>query len=64
MIYLLYLFFDIILRARSMAQISAIKKMELFLGRPFLRIVLLRTDAHTVLLLSFKPSMNIYWWSG
>ena len=53
MIYLLYLFFDIILRARSMVQISAIKK-------PFLRIVLLRTAAHTVLLLSFKPSEYIF----
>ena len=63
MIYLLYLFFDIISRARSMAQISAIK-IELSLGKPFLRIVLLRTAAHTVLLLSFELSVNIYWWSA
>ena len=62
-IYLLYLFFDIISRARSMAQISAVK-MELSLGRPFLRIVLLRTAVHAVLLLSFEPNVNIYWWSG
>ena len=34
MVYLLYLFFDIISRARSMAQISAVK-MELSIGRPF-----------------------------
>ena len=45
MIYLLYLFFNIISRARSMAQISAVK-MELSFGRPFLRIVLLRIAAH------------------
>ena len=57
MIYLLYLFFDIISRARAMAQISAVK-MELSLGRPFLRIILLRTAAHAVL--SFEPSVNIY----
>ena len=63
MIYLLYLFFDIILRARSMAQISAIK-MELSFWKAFLRIVLLRTAAHAVLLLSFELSVNIYWWSG
>ena len=50
MIYLLYLFFDIISRPRSVAQISAVK-MELSLGRPFLRIVLLITAAHSVLFL-------------
>ena len=60
---MIYLLFDIILRAKSMAQIFAIK-MKLSLGRPFLRIVLLRTAAHAVLLLSFKPSVNTYWWSG
>ena len=63
MIYLLYLFFDIISRARSKAQISAVE-MELSFGRHFLRIVLLGTAAYAVLLLSFEPSVNIYWWSG
>ena len=51
------------LRARSMAHISAVK-MELFIGRAFLWMVLLRTAAHAVLLISLEPSVNIYWWSG
>ena len=46
-----------------MAHTSAVK-MELFIGRAFLWMVLLRTAAHAVLLLSLEPSVNIYWWSG
>ena len=63
MINLLYLSLEMMLRARSMAHTSAVK-MELFVGRAFLWMVLLRTAAHAVLMLSLEPSVNIYWWSG
>ena len=63
MIDLLCLFLEMMLRARSMAHTSAVK-MELFIGRAFLLIVLLRTAAYAVLLLSLELSVNIYWWSG
>ena len=40
---MIYLFFDIISRARSMALISAVE-MELSLGRPFLRTVFIKNS--------------------
>ena len=55
--------FEMMLSARSIAQTSAVK-MELSIGRAFLRIVLFRTTAHAILLLSLKPSVKIYTWSG
>ena len=60
---LLCLFSEIMLRASSMAHTSIVK-IELFIGRDFLWMVLLRTVAHAVLLLSLEPSINIYWWPG
>ena len=62
MINLLRLFSEMMVRARSMAHASAVK-MELFIGRAFLWMVLLRTVAHAVLLLSLEQSINMYWWS-
>ena len=44
-------------RARSIAQASAVK-IELSIGRAFLRIVLLKTAAYAVLLLSLEPSVK------
>ena len=49
--------------AWSIARASAVK-MELSIGRDFLRIVLFRTAAHGVLLLSLEPSMKTCWWLG
>ena len=57
------LLFDMMLRARSMAQISAVK-MELSIGRAFLWIISFRTAAHTVRLWSFEPSMKTCKWLG
>ena len=45
------------LRARSIARASAVK-IELSIGRAFLRIVLFKTAAHAVLLLSLEPSIK------
>ena len=53
----LCLLFKTMLRARSIAQASAVK-IELSIGRAFLRIVSFKTAAHTVLLLSFEPSVK------
>ena len=44
-------------RARSIAQASAVK-IELSIGRAFLRIVLFKKAAHAVLLLSLEPSVK------
>ena len=51
------------LRARSIARASAVK-IELSIGRAFLRIVLSKTAAHTVLLLSLEPSVKTLRRSG
>ena len=48
---------EMMLRARSIAHTSAVK-MELSIGRAFLRIILFLTAAHAVLLLSFEPSVK------
>ena len=45
------------LKARSITWASAVK-IELSIGRAFLRTVLLKTDAHAVLLLSLDPSVK------
>ena len=45
------------LRARSIALASAVK-IELPFGSAFLRIVLFKTAAHAVLLLSLEPSVK------
>ena len=45
------------LRARSIAQASAVK-IELSIGRAFLRIVLFKTATHAVLLLALEPSIK------
>ena len=53
----LCLLFEMMLRARSIARASAVK-IELSLGRAFLRTVLFKTAAHAALLLYFDPSVN------
>ena len=53
----LCLFFEIMLRARSIARASAVK-IELSLGRAFLRTVLFKTVAHAALPLSFDLSVK------
>ena len=63
MINLLCLFLEMMLRARSMAYTYAVK-LELFIGRAFLWMILLRIAAHAVLLSSLEPTVNTYWWSG
>ena len=63
MINFLCLLFEMMFRARSVARASAMK-IELSIGRTFLRIVLFKTVAHAVLLLSLEPSVNTYRWSG
>ena len=45
------------LRARSIAWVSAVK-IELYLGRAFLRTVLFKTPVHTALPLSLDPSVK------
>ena len=45
------------LRAMSIARASAVK-IELSIGKAFLRIVLFKTAAHTVLVLSLEPSIK------
>ena len=45
------------LRATSIAQASAVK-IDLSIGRAFLRIVLFKTAVHTALLLSLEPSIK------
>ena len=49
--------FKIMLRARSIAWASAMK-IELSIGRAFLRIVLFKTAAHAALLLSLEPPIK------
>ena len=51
MINFLCLLFEMMLKARSIPRASAVK-IELSIGRAFLRIVLFKTAVHTVLLLS------------
>ena len=51
------LLFKMMLRARSIARASA-AKIKLSIGRAFLRILLFKTAAHTVLLLSLEPSIK------
>ena len=63
MINLLRLILEMMLWAKLMAHISAVK-MELFIGKAFLWKVLLRTAEHAVLLLSLELSINIYRWSS
>ena len=57
MINFLCLLFEMMLRARSVARASAVK-IELSIGRAFLRIVLFKTGAHGVSLLSSVPSVK------
>ena len=57
MINFLCLLFKMMLRARSIARASAVK-IELSIGRAFLRIVLFTTATHAVLLLSLEPSIK------
>ena len=45
--------------ARSISQASAVK-IELFIGRAFLWIILFKTAAHAVLLVSLEPSVKIF----
>ena len=63
MINLLCFSLEMMLRARSIAHTSAMK-MELSIGRAFLRIILFRTAAHAVLLRSFEPSVKTCKCSG
>ena len=51
--------FEIMLRAKSIAQTSAVK-IELSIGRAFVFIILLKTASHAVLLLSLDPSVYIH----
>ena len=53
----LCLLFEMMLRARSIARASAVK-IELSIGRAFLRTVLFKTAAHTALPLSLDPSIK------
>ena len=53
----LCLLFKMMLRATSIARASAVK-IELSIGRAFLRIVLFKTATHAVLLLSLEPSVK------
>ena len=53
----LCLLFEMMLRARSIAWTSAVK-IELSLGRDFLRTVSFKTAAHTALPLSLDPSVK------
>ena len=46
--------FEIMSRAKSIAQASA-AKIELSMGRSFVFIILFKTAAHAVLLLSLEP---------
>ena len=48
--------FEIMLRVKSIAQASAVK-IELSIGRTFVFIILFKTAAHAVLLLSLEPSV-------
>ena len=48
--------FMIMSRAKSIAQASAVK-IELSIGRAFVFIILFKTAAHAVLLLSLDPSV-------
>ena len=57
----LCLLFEMMLRARSIVRASAVK-IELSLGRAFLRTVLFKTAAHAALPLSLEPSVKR--WSG
>ena len=54
---------EMMLRARSIALASAVK-IELSLGRAFLRTVLFKTAAHAVLPLSLDPSVKSLKWLG
>ena len=63
MINFLCLLFKMMLRARFIAQASAVK-MNLFIGRAFLTIVLFKTVTQAVLSLSLEPSVKTYRWSG
>ena len=53
----LCLLFEMMFRARSIARASAVK-IELSLGRAFLKTVLFKTAAHAVLPLSLDPSVK------
>ena len=53
----LCLLFEMMLRARSIARASAVK-IELSLGRAFLRTVLFKTATHAALPLSLDPSVK------
>ena len=57
----LCLFFEMMLRAMSIARTSAVK-MELTIGRTFLIIVLSKTTVQAVLSLSLEPSVKTYRW--
>ena len=57
MINFLCLLFKMMLRARSIARASAVK-MKLSIRRAFLKIVLFKTAAHAVFLLSLDPSVK------
>ena len=59
----LCLLFEMMLRAKSISRASAVK-IDLSIGRAFLRTVLFQTTAHAVLLLSLDPSVKTYRWSG
>ena len=48
--------FEIMSRAKSIAQTSSVK-IELSIGRDFVFIILFKTAAHAVLLLSLDPSV-------
>ena len=59
----LCLLFEMMLRIRSIAWATAVK-IELSLGRAFLRTVLFKTAAHASLPLSLDPSVKTQRWSG
>ena len=61
MINFLCLLFKMMLRARSIARSSAVK-MEFFIGRAFLIILLCKTDVQAILSLSLEPLVKIYSW--
>ena len=63
MINFLRLLFKMMSRARSIAQISAVK-MEFFIQRAFLIIVLFKTVVQAVLSLSLESSVKTYRWLG
>ena len=58
----LCLLFEMMSRARSIARASAVK-MELFVERAFLVIVLFKTNAQVLLSLSVESSVKAYIWS-